>query len=53
VVDPRSGQEVVGARLAVVTGPSARTCDAWSTAALVAGVRPEALPSGYETVIVG
>ncbi len=53
VTDPRSGREVVGARLAVVTGPSARRCDAWSTAALVLGMRPEALPAGYEAVFVG
>jgi len=52
VVDPRTGQEVAGPRLAVVTGPSARLCDAWSTAALVLGVGPPALPPGYEVVIV-
>ncbi len=52
VIDPRTGQEVIGPRLAVVTGPSARTCDAWSTAALVLGVRPEGLPEGYEVLMV-
>jgi len=36
-LDPRSGKEVPGPRRAVVTGPSARRCDALSTAALVAG----------------
>lgn len=52
VTDPRTGQEVIGPRLAVVTGPSARSCDAWSTAALVLGVRPAALPPEYGTVVV-
>jgi thiamine biosynthesis lipoprotein len=52
VTDPRGDRDLVGPRLAVVTGPSARTCDAWSTAALVLGVCPEQLPEGYEAVIV-
>ncbi len=33
-IDPRTGEEVPGPRRAVVTGPSARLCDAWSTAIL-------------------
>ncbi len=53
VTDPRTDRAVVGPRLAVITGPSARRCDAWSTAALVLGVRPDALPAGYEAVFVG
>jgi len=32
---------------AVVVGPGARLADAWSTAALVLGRRPEAMPPGY------
>jgi len=36
-LDPRTGEPVPGPRRAVVTGPSARMCDAISTAALVLG----------------
>lgn len=36
-IDPRTGVPVTGPRRATVTGPSARRCDAYSTAALVAG----------------
>lgn len=46
-LDPRTGQPVPGPRRVVVTGPSARLADAWSTAALVLGAPPPALPAGY------
>lgn len=36
-LDPHTGKELPGPRRAVVTGPSARMCDALSTAALVSG----------------
>lgn len=52
VADPRTGTLVKGARLAAVTGPSARLCDAWSTALLVLGERPAAFPPGYEAVVI-
>lgn len=39
IVDPRSGAMITGGRTArvIVTGPSARLCEAWSTAAVVLG----------------
>lgn len=42
-IDPRTGIIVTEPRRAVVVGPSARLADAWATAALVLGHRPEAL----------
>ena len=42
-VDPRSGQALVGERRVLVTGPSARLADAWSTAILVLGAAPPGL----------
>jgi thiamine biosynthesis lipoprotein len=52
VADPRTGTLIKGARLAAVIGPSARLCDAWSTALLVLGQRPAAMPAGYEDVVI-
>ncbi len=52
VTDPRTGTLIKGARLAAVMGPSARLCDAWSTALLVLGERPDGMPTGYETLLV-
>lgn len=46
-VDPRTGIPVPVPRRAVVTGPSARLADAWSTAALVLGARPPGLGAGW------
>jgi len=46
-LDPRTGQPMPGPRSAVVVGPGARLADAWSTAAVVLGRRPEAMPSEY------
>jgi thiamine biosynthesis lipoprotein len=47
-LDPRTGAPVPVGRRAVVTGPSARLADAWSTALVVLGRVPDALPPGYE-----
>lgn len=52
VADPRTGALIKGARLAAVIGPSARLCDAWSTALLVLGERPDGMPTGYEALLV-
>jgi len=37
IVDPRSGEMVTRDGVVMVTGPSARLCEAWSTAAVVLG----------------
>ena len=50
IVDPRSPADVVpshAARRVIVTGPSARLADAWSTALAVLGEVPPAFPSTY------
>jgi thiamine biosynthesis lipoprotein len=45
IVDPRTGAPVAGeASVVVVTGPSARLCDAWSTAHVVLGETPAESP---------
>lgn len=48
IVDPRAGSRPVDreARMAVL-GPSARLCDAWSTALVVLGRVPARFPLGY------
>jgi thiamine biosynthesis lipoprotein ApbE len=48
--DPRTGLAVTGKRRVVVTGPSARLADAWSTAALVLGTAP-VLGPGWQVEI--
>lgn len=53
VIDHRLGRSSASRALAVVTGPSARLCDAWSTAALVLGQRPASLPAQYHSHLVG
>ncbi|MDZ4673470.1 MAG: FAD:protein FMN transferase [Gemmatimonadota bacterium] len=52
VMDHRHGKSSASRTLAAVTGPSARLCDAWSTAALVMGERPARLPDEYEMFLV-
>lgn len=47
-LDPRTGQPVPAPRRAVVVGPTARLADAWSTATLVLGRRPEVLPGDWQ-----
>jgi len=52
IVDPRvdAGQPPVHVpRRVIVTGPSARLADAWSTALAVLGEEPVAFPSSYRT----
>ena len=48
-VDPRTGHVLAAERRVVVTGPSARLADAWSTAILVLGTVPQEL--GPEWII--
>ncbi len=47
IVDPRDGVGVVAARSVLVTGPSARLADAWSTALVVNPAAVSALPDDY------
>lgn len=51
VRDPRTGELARGQRFAAVIGPSARLCDAWSTALLVLGRVPPAFPAGFQAVM--
>ncbi|MEB3323247.1 MAG: FAD:protein FMN transferase [Synechococcaceae cyanobacterium] len=51
VVDPRIAAPAPLARVAAVVGPSAREADAWSTALLVLGRRPAAIPDHLATLI--
>ena len=50
-LDPRTGEPVTGPRRAVITGPSARLADAWSTVALVSGERPRALGPDWTVLL--
>jgi thiamine biosynthesis lipoprotein len=49
ILNPRTGVPVIRdpGRAVVVTGPSARVCDAWSTAIVVLGRVPPQFPIGY------
>lgn len=47
IVDPARGGSVAQPRRAIVTGPSARLADAWSTALVVLGRVPEGFPSDF------
>jgi thiamine biosynthesis lipoprotein ApbE len=49
--DPRTGEVLDGPRRAVVVGPSARLADAWSTAALVLGKRPDGLGPDWTSLV--
>jgi len=51
-VDPRTGDPIPAPRRTLVTGPSARLADAWSTALLVLGRVPAGFPSGYHPRIL-
>ncbi len=56
IVDHRQASGVralQAARRVVVTGPSARLTDAWSTALVVLGEVPPAFPTGYAARFVG
>ena len=51
IVDPRAGVDdplTRAARRVIVTGPSARLADAWSTALAVLGEIPPAFPADYQ-----
>lgn len=50
VLDPRTGASSSALSLAAVIGPSAALADAWSTAALVHGSRPDACPPDYACI---
>jgi len=50
-LDPRTGQPVPVPRRAVVLGHSARLADAWSTAALVLGRRPDGLTADWDVLV--
>ncbi len=52
ILDHRRERAATRTGLAAVTGPSARLCDAWSTATLVMGRPPTALPQGYQAIVV-
>jgi len=51
VIDPRTRAPSRAARLAAITGASARATDAWSTALLVLGERPPSVPEHEATLI--
>jgi thiamine biosynthesis lipoprotein len=51
VIDPRAGASRCAAIRTAVVGVSARLTDIWSTALLVLGRRPSALPAGLATLI--
>lgn len=50
ILDPRSGAPVARRAPVAVTGPSARLCDAWSTALAVLGSAPPGFPAGYTSI---
>lgn len=52
IIDPRTGTMIIGDSAApvMVTGPSARLCEAWSTAVVVLAEAVE-LPEGYSVTI--
>src|SRR5688500_6363634 len=47
IMDPRTGLPVSRPRRVAVHGPSARLCDAWSTALAVLGEVPDTFPGAY------
>jgi FAD:protein FMN transferase len=54
IIDPATGAFITGPgtpRIAAVIGPTARLADAWSTALVVLGVRPDGLGPEWETFI--
>lgn len=51
IVDPRSGRPATDVDTAVVIGPSAAECDAWSTALIVLGARPDQMDACFQTHI--
>lgn len=51
IIDPRTRRSADSAAIAIVLGPSCRTCDAWTKPALIARRRPMALASSYQVWI--
>lgn len=51
IIDPRHGAPSRSASLAATIGPSARDADAWSTALLVLGALPTALPAELTAMV--
>ncbi len=52
IIDPRDQAPVGTTRSVAVIGPSARLCDAWSTALLVLDGVPPGFPAEYEVVLI-
>ncbi|HEX9755223.1 MAG TPA: FAD:protein FMN transferase [Gemmatimonadales bacterium] len=50
IVDARSGCPAAWQGIVAVIGPSARLCDAWSTALVALGVVPPTFPRGYQAL---
>ena len=51
VIDPATGIAASGAHWSACLGTSAEATDAWSTALIVLGTRPCAMPDGLTSVI--
>lgn len=51
VLDPRTGESAMALPYAAAVGPSACLADAWSTALLVLGHRPEVMPPDMHAVL--
>lgn len=50
ILDARSGKPSTWTGLVAVIGPSARLCDAWSTAVVAQGTKPSGFPRGYQVI---
>lgn len=50
ILDARSGRPAAWQGVVAVIGPSARLCDAWSTALVALGAVPPTFPRGYQAV---
>jgi len=50
VLDPRTGESAMTLPFAAAVGPSACLADAWSTALLVLGHRPDAMPTDMRAI---
>lgn len=51
VVDPRTKDAAIGAICAAAISPSAAVADAWSTAMVVTGARPDAIPDAIRSIV--
>lgn len=50
ILDARSGKPSSWRGVVAVIGPSARLCDAWSTAVVAQGSKPMGFPRGYQVI---